>query len=394
MIFGNYLRGDLVGFLRRLGLVFFVLFQFQIYLQSQTKYTSVQTGAWDNPATWDAGAGTPGPNDTVVILDGHSVRIATGSGESVYSIFVESGGVIDIQNKTFSVSGTFIVDGTLTSDDNSAKDVDFDGDKLGGTGIVAINDESRYLDIASNVEVLPSTDLHLFGNIHLRNGVTVTNKGHLEVYGTLDGADAAGSVWTNDTGSKIEVSGVFMNTGVLNASATGNTVTYFEQGDQSVKTPSASTYYNLVISGTNTKTLNSDLIITNDIFIEYAALDCNGYDLEIQGNWTNEADFIEGTGNVTFNGTADQTIVNSDGEVFFDLTADKSSGLLILEDNVQAVNTLAMNAGVIDAGSNTLTLGSDLASTGALSHTAGHINGAFERWINSTGPFLIPRVLI
>ncbi len=234
----------------RFGIVFIILSLSGILLHSQNLYTSVQSGSWDNPATWTGGPSTPGPSDTVHILDRHRVGISTGSGESVYSIYVDAGGVIDIQNKTFSVSGIFIVDGTLTSDDNSAKDVDFDGNILGGTGTIAINDENRYLDIAADVEVLASTDLKLFGNFHLRNGVTVTNKGHVEIYGILEGADASGSVWTNDTYSRLEVSGTLLSTGVLNASATGNTVVYVEQGDQALKTPGASTYYNLAISGT------------------------------------------------------------------------------------------------------------------------------------------------
>ena len=183
---------------------------------------------------------------------------------------------------------------------------------------------------------------------------------------------------------------MLLNTGVLNASADGNSVTYLQLGDQNIKTPSVSTYYNLIVSGTGTKTVGADLIISNDISINYCTLDCNGNDLQIMGDWNNELDFIEGTGTVTFNGTGDQTIESSAGEVFFNLTVNKSTGVLTLIGNVQTINTLELASGVIDAGSYTLTLGSGLASTGTLTYTSGHINGSFERWINSVATFTYP----
>ncbi|MEN8203132.1 MAG: hypothetical protein ABFS28_11095, partial [Bacteroidota bacterium] len=379
-----------MSFSRRFGLIFIVLINFHLLLLSQNTYTSIQSGNWGTASTWTGAGGTPGSNDTVVIQDGHTVSIATGSGENIYSIAIETGGVLDMQNKTFSVSGTFIVDGTLTSDNNSAKDLDFDGAVLGGTGIIAINDNSRYFDIAADVEILSTAHLSIFGNINIQNGVTVTNGGHVKVYGDLDGDNATGSVWTNDTGSEVEARGILMSTGVLNASATGNTVTYVQEGNQSVKTPNSSTYYNLVISGTDTKTINSNLIITNNLAIDNGILDANGNNLEVRGNWTNEADFLESNGTVTFNGTADQTIENTSGEVFNNLTINKNTGFLDILGNIQIINTLTLTAGVINTASSILTLGSDLASTGTFSYTSGHINGQFERWINSIGTYSFP----
>ncbi len=196
--------------MRRLGIAFLILVNVQIFLRSQDTYTSFQSGNWADESTWSGAAGIPGANDTVIIQEGHRVSIATGNGESVYSMNIESGGVLDMQNKTFSVGGTLIVDGTLTSMDNSAKDIDFNGNILGGSGTIAINDESRFLVIASDAVILPTSSLHLFGNITVGNGVTVTNRGEIEVFGDLDGTDAVGSVWTNDDGSGVKASGMFL----------------------------------------------------------------------------------------------------------------------------------------------------------------------------------------
>ncbi|MEN8157589.1 MAG: hypothetical protein ABFS10_11620, partial [Bacteroidota bacterium] len=377
-------------FATRFGVVSIVLINLHVLLYSQDTYTSAQSGIWASPATWSGAAGTPGSNDNIIILDGHTVSIATGGGESVIDVTINAGGVLDMQNRTLAVSGSFIVDGTVTSDDNSAKDLDFSGPTLGGTGIIAINDNNRYFNIGSNVSILSTTNLSLFGNIQIQNSVTVTNNGHIEVYGTLDGDNTTSSVWTNAADAELEVRGTLLSTGVLNASASGNTVTFIEEGIQSVKTPASSTYYNLVISGTGTKTISNNLTISHDISILSGTLDCNGNDLTVGGDWTNEGDFTEGTGTVTFSGTADQSIENASGEVFYDLTVNKSSGLLTLDGNVQTTTTLTMTAGVIDAGSNTLTLGSGLATPGTLTYTSGHINGLFERWINSVGTYTFP----
>jgi len=388
-IIKDYPNSKLWELFCRYSVAYILLITTSLHLSAQDTYTSTQTGNWGTASTWTGAAGTPGANDTVIILDGHTVSISGGSGESVYSITIDGGGVLDRQNRNFDVGGTFIVNGTVTGSETAAKDISFSGDTLGGTGIIAINNDQN-LDCGADVVVLSTAHIHIFGNINIQNGVTVTNKGHLEVYGDVDGANAAGSVWTNDTGSELEAGGSFMDTGILNASATGNTLSYIQQGDQSIKTPNSSEYFNLTISGSNTKTILNNLIIANDLNIDYAILDCGGNNIQIRGNWTNEADFIEGTGTVTFDGTADQTIENVAGEEFHNLTMNKASGILILDGNVQASNNLTLSSGIVNAGSYTLTLGSGLASLGTLTHTSGHINGSFERWTDATGTYSFP----
>ncbi|MGC8803759.1 MAG: hypothetical protein ACP5PS_08325 [Bacteroidales bacterium] len=44
---------------------------------AQKKFISVQTGNWNNAATWTSvpSGGTPGANDTVIISAGHTVSL-------------------------------------------------------------------------------------------------------------------------------------------------------------------------------------------------------------------------------------------------------------------------------------------------------------------------------
>jgi len=388
----GYLKNVKGNYVIRTGLLLLMIIGAQLSLHSQDTFTSAKTGRWDSPGTWTGGTGYPGANDSVIIQSGHTISVFSTNNESAFTIRIQSGGVLDMGTGTINVGGKLIVDGNFTSSASSSGNLNFSGDTLGGNGNIALNYASSMLDISNSAVVLPAANLQIFGDINIQNGVVVTNQGLVSVYGDLDGADASGSVWTNDTNSELETDGILMNTGVLNASATGNTVSYLQSGNQSVKTPSSSTYYHLTISGTNTKTLTGDLIIAGDLLIENGTFDSDVYDLEIAGDWTNLGAFQANSGSVTFNGTSDQTIVNEAGEVFYDLILSKSSGSIYLEDNVQAFHALnlSLSAGIVEAGNNILTLGSGLASTGTLTHNAGYINGSFERWINSTGTHDFP----
>ncbi|GAH82227.1 unnamed protein product [marine sediment metagenome] len=103
------------------------------------------------------------------------------------SLMIEAGAVFNAQNKTMSVTGRLIVDGTYTSDMVAAKDLSFSGDTIGGSGTIAINDAASSLNISSNAVIIPSTRLHLLGNIYIQNGYTVTNQGQLIVSGSIQG---------------------------------------------------------------------------------------------------------------------------------------------------------------------------------------------------------------
>ena len=355
----------------------------------QTTYYSAQTGNWTTGATWVGGV-VPAPTDNAVIMSGHRVNLATLAGYSIVSLVIEAGAVFDAQNKTMAVTGKLIVDGTYTSDMVAAKDLSFSGDTIGGTGTMAINDASSYLNISSSTIIIPSTRLHLLGNIYVQNGDTVTNQGHLIVSGNIEGEDVTGSVWINDTAATLEIGDSLMAVGQLDASASGNTITYNQLGPQAIKTPLASTYYNLVITGTGIKTIGERLIIDNDLSILSGSLDGTNDSIEIHGNWLNQSGYLAGTGTVIFNGSSDQLINNPSGENYYNLTIDKAGGGLFLESDVIAGNTLTMSSGIIHAVDGILTLGTGLAATGSINYTGGHINGYFERWINAAGTYNFP----
>ena len=86
-------------------------------------------GSWRTPATWTAGSGYPQTGDSVIIVNGDTVTIDSGSGEACFDCDIQSGGVLSFscllaaQTLTFddtasagfkSSAGTLILSGTAT----------------------------------------------------------------------------------------------------------------------------------------------------------------------------------------------------------------------------------------------------------------------------------------
>ena len=89
----------------------------------------------------------------------------------------------------------------------------------------------------------------------------------------------------------------------------------------------------------------------------------------LPGNWNNSGTFIPGTSTVTFNGaTGNQTITNSNGETFNNLTINKAGGDVQLSNNITVNGTLTLTSGDVDLNGKTITLG----SSATLSETAGN----------------------
>ncbi len=149
--------------------------------------------------------------------------------------------------------------------------------------------------------------------------------------------------------------GCISNSGNLNVSTAGSTINYAQSGAQCV---TAGTYNNLRLSGSGTKTLQGPIVLTGDVTIESGAvLDVNTTnDISIQGNWTNNGTFAPGTGRLTFNGTADQTIDGSAFQSMYSVTVNKTSGELELNEELEITNELNLSAGLMDLNANNLTL--------------------------------------
>jgi type IX secretion system substrate protein len=361
--------------------LFFILFIFSLSTYAQTTFTSVTTGDWDDGATWGntspgvQGTDWPAATDHAVIASGHTVSLT--SAETIVDLTVNVGGVFDDDNRgDITVDGNLVINGTVTGNRN----IQFtggSGQTIDGTGV----HNSAGDIVANGTTVIASTaSLTLVSNFDL-SGVTVTNNGTITVNTSVTGN--ASTTWINAANSTLKIGSNLLNgAGTLTASASGNTVTYIKDGGQAIKIPTGSTYYSLTIEGTGAKTISADLTISGDLTITSGELDTNSANLTIGGDFINSGGtFTENSNLVTFNGTGSQSITTTTSETFYDFTINKASGTLSLASDVIVSNTLTMTNGVLDAGANTLTLGTGTGVEGILAYTAGQIVGLFERWV-------------
>lgn len=94
-----------------------------------------------------------------------------------------------------------------------------------------------------------------------------------------------------------------------------------------------------------------------------------GGDLNVGGSWTRgaSANLYPNSRAVFFNGTGDQTISHTGGEVFDYMGVNKVSGTLSSADSIVVNNTLFLTSGKITLGANNLIIGSTGSISGASS---------------------------
>jgi len=107
----------------------------------------------------------------------------------------------------------------------------------------------------------------------------------------------------------------------------------------------------------------------------------------LPGNWSNSGTFTAGTGTVIFNGaTGTQTIANSSGETFNDLTVNKAGGDVQLSNNIAVNGILTLTSGDLDLNGKTVTLG----SSATLSETSGNTVKGTTGSITTTRSIIAP----
>lgn len=371
-------------------------------------FRSAISGAWDEGLTWGntasnvAGVDYPTIGDNAIIDDTDNVTID--SDEQVNNLTIEASATLTINdNERLDIYGDFTLDGSVV-DLEAGGNVQTSMRMLGNgatldgagsyshTGGVSDNDNALFrfeanTTIASTVNIgFSAVDTDNNQMIRVDANVVVTNLGNIQIDEDLIGESAA-SKWINGENASLSVEGnLFVGNGILDASASGNTVEYNGAGAQTIKDSESSTYHNLVLSGSGSKSLTAETSIAGDLTIS-SILEPSGNNLIVEGNWTNNGTFNQGTTAVTFQGTTSQTLSSAGQAVFYDLNVTKAGGTLTVSDNdIQIQNSLDLNNSNIDLGSdNVMTLGTSTSSVGTLNRTTpAVIIGQFERYIDVT----------
>ncbi|MDD5570305.1 MAG: hypothetical protein PHD97_04020, partial [Bacteroidales bacterium] len=379
--------------------LFILLFHLSVNVIADT-HTSKQSGDWTTGATW-VGNVAPASTDNAIIVDGTNVAIPNGGTGTVKDLTINDGGVISIGNKTLTITGNLVFNGAIISTHQNA-DIHMNGAgaTVDGTGYIDLTTskaDKQYFYVDNNISFLSTADL-LFTScqIQIANSMTLTNNGIVTIENGILGGNAS-STWTNAANSTLICGNVILATGILNASASGNTVEYYGAVVNDVKLPSSSQYYNLTISGSAIKSLTGNTDINGNLTISgiFDVTNANNYKITLAGNWSNSNTFSCESGEVEFDGSGDQTITNTNTgtETFYNLKVNKSAGTLTLNNNTTVLHTLTMTQGnIVSTATALLTLGDGTGTQeGTLSRTAGTIVGEFERWCSQTGfAYLFP----
>jgi hypothetical protein len=151
-----------------------------------------------------------------------------------------------------------------------------------------------------------------------------------------------------------------------NGSFTAGTGTVtFNGANQSITKTSGETFYNLVLSGTGTKTLGGAISTTRDLTINSnATLDitANNYNVNVGRNWTNNGSFLAQSGTVTFNGSSAQAIGGTTVTNFNNITLSNAAGAS-LTNAQNLIGTLTLSVGTFATNSQTFTLLSNINGT-------------------------------
>lgn len=369
--------------------------------------TSLSTGNWNVVARWSCGR-VPIAADTAVIANTRTVTV-TANAAPVGAVTVNAGGTLNVGGFNFTVNSATAVSGTLAHVTSTAGTKTYIGlvtvnaggvwnnainaavtfrggithngaTFTGGTGTQTFNTNNQAIGGASPVNF--GGAVAVAGNIRITNN----NTNVVTVAGNLTGS-TAGSTWVNGANSTLNYRGAAapMGTRVFTASAAGNTVNY-SGAAQTVRLPSASTYYHLTLSGSNTKTPAAGAYTIAGNFSLTAGVTCagttNNPTVNLAGNFTNNGTFNSGTGTFTFNGTAAQTL-NGVATTFTNMRMNNAAGLTI-NNNVTVTTatagTLTLNNGVITTGASTV-ITNRPCNAPAVSRTSGHIAGNLQKRI-------------
>ena len=331
-----------------------LLFQFAF---SQATSTFSGSGNWNTAARWSNGI--PISTTVVTIANGATCTINVTNAVCA-SMTIASGGT----NTTVTISS---------------------GNKLTVSGDVLLqaptsNSRFRKLDVSAGT-------IDVGGNVTLEN-TTASSRDCIFSIGTgvanvtgdfiMNGASTENTLEFNSTNDgDLNLGGTLTGSGTL-TEGTG-TITYNKTGNQTI---AATTYYNLGIAGSGTKTCGGSFTISGGLNLTAGLLSINGTTLTVNGNVTRNSGLIVGssTSNLTIAGTASNCSLNFDqtssaNRSLNNLTLSRPNGATIA-DTLEVDNILSVTNNATLNTNNMLKLISTATNTARVDDlSAGTISG-------------------
>lgn len=382
---------------------------------SNNRYFVAASGNWDGAGVWayrsggTANASVPTSTKNAIIEAGNvctildatagqasvdalsvtifgTLNMADGQGRNV-DVNVGTGGLIlgVAANITGADDDNIVVGGNIVLNNVSTPthpllEVNFSTQShtISGTGSL------RYLHVNQNNQV--NTGTVSITNFEVDN--TITNNGTI----TVTGAFSGGSTLTNSATGIFIWQGTSVAGRVINASAAGNTIRLINNTITNLDIDlfvTADTYHHLTLSGTNVFRHSSNMDINGDLTILAGGVldNSNGnHKLNIGGNWTNNngaGGFLNGTNDITFDGSSQQSISISSGvELFTDVIINNTSstGVVLTSGEVHVSESLTLTDGIVFTDATNLLVIYDNATS-----NAGSINSFIDGPVKKIG---------
>lgn len=348
-------------------------------------FTSVSSGTWSTPATWSrVGAdadGMPDRDDDIIISSGHTI-ILTALQNDFKSLVISATSTLNINGKALNAYGNFTNNGTLSGTFYYFR---FFTPCILTSSSPITNPGVWY--VFNNLTIPVGTVINKANQIQITGTAVVTNSGSVTITtSSLHFANTAS--WINAANSFLQIGTAFTGTVNLNSSAIGNTVVCATN----CNTVPSTTFYNLILSATNTstKTASGNITVLNDFQMNGAnsTFNLNNFNLTVGGNWSNLANStILNQGTIAFNGSGTQTISRTSTEVFNNLTLN-GSGTVLLARSITVNGTSNFNSGTLDPSASNFTVnlvgnvafnGSSVAQRGVL-----NFNGSSAQTISGS----------
>ncbi len=373
---------------------------------------------WDDPNVWAyssggaGGAPTPTANKNVFIEAGTLVDIDDSSTPSISVLSLEVSGTLNLIE---SVGANIVIDvgiggftlgsgGNITGSDDD--DIELSGDII-LNNLAAIGHTALEVNFDTQNNTISGTGslpfLHITQNGQVNTGSvtfveldvdnTMTNNGTIEVTDDIRG----GSTLTNGATGTFIYSGNNAGGNVVDATTVGNTLRIINTSGSDMDyldLIAPNDCHHLIIDGTDNVEFGFNTSVVGNLTIQAGAvLVANNRKLNIGGNWTNNngaGGFLQGTNDITFDGTSAQTIsISSGNEVFEDLIIDNTSstGVTISMGEVHVDNSLTLTDGIIFTDATNFIVIEDNATSDEGS-SASFVDGPIKKVGND--PFICP----
>ena len=365
---------------------------------------------WRNNNNWTP-SGRPSSTDNVVIPSSptNQPHLYDDDNGNCNNITINSGATLTVESdnsKNLTIYGSLINNGTL-DESTGTRFI-----RLRGTGCT-IEGSGTFTNIYLRIRggnYSTSIDLSVVDFNINNTGKFYLGSHSLTISGELRIVNSDDELYIDD--GTIDLTGSFADiSGLLSC---GINSTFYYNGDNNQNIRYQKTYYNLKVKtttgttrdlsnralqctnlelisdgGTGTAQLRRDLDITGNIIIgSSTTLSSNSRDINLEGSWTNNGSFTQGSDKVTFDGSSAQTIGGSTATTFYDLTTNKSGGEITLNKTTNVSHTLALTSGIINTtSSNLLIFGSSATAFSGGSNTS-HIDGPARK--DGSSDFVFP----